>query len=207
MLIGYAKQPVIWQGAKPHGPMPVGLTGYGPDGKATHPVGKLGCVPSATAMALRLLGAKAGATVVEVMEAAKRARDKVYPDPERPASAVVPELVRAQKGLIVGEDVPGAGVLVPPGPDVLRPLLLQCFARGGVALVCVDYDRDLPAGDPTGEHWCCARGVEPFGRLYLADPATAKDESVDLATLSGPVHWGSVVRPYVVVRVVTVYRG
>lgn len=194
MLIGYPAQPVIWQGAKPHGAAHVG--------RGSQTFGHVGCVVTSVAMALRFLGVKAGAQPLDV-QAAGLARPGVWAEG---SSCVVPDLIRAQKGLTVGEDVPGAGALVPPGPDVLRPLLLGCFERGGVALVCVDYDRDLPAGDPTGEHWCCARGVEG-DRLRLADPATAKDESVDLFTLSGPVHWGSVVRPYVVVRVITIYRA
>jgi hypothetical protein len=169
-------------------------------GRGPQRFGAVGCLVTSVAQALRILGVRAGATPLDVQRAGL-----AWPDVWAPGSsgAVVTELVRAQKGVVVGGDYSGAGTSTPP--EVLRPVIADCIQRGGVALVAVDYDRDMPAGDPTAEHWGCAYAAQAR-RLWLTDPATAKRESVDLATLAGPVSWGSVVRPYVVVRVVTVFR-
>ena len=73
-----------------------------------------------------------------------------------------------------------------------------------LALVAVDHD-STRGGDAIADHWGCAYRVEA-GRLWMTDPATARIESVDWETLAGPVRWGRFLRPYQVVRVVTVWR-
>ena len=117
---------------------------------------------------------------------------------------MVPELVRAQTDVEVGEDADGAGRVAPL--DRLRPLLTDTIAAGGVALVAVDYDAHDPTGDATAEHWACAYAVDGDD-LLIADPATAKPERLPLDSLSAGVRWGRRVRRYTVVRAVTVWRS
>lgn len=196
--IGYPDQPVIWQGALPHGTVQVGLATSG----AQH--GRVGCANVATAMALRFLGARAGATVLDVHRAALARAEVVYPVRGNPAAAVIPELVRAQKGLKVIADVAGAGKVA--SHEAAHDLIVDTLRAGGICLVCVDYDAHLPKGDPTGEHWGCAYAIED-GFVLVADPATARTEKIELSTLRAVVKWGDVERPYHIVRVVAVERG
>lgn len=191
--VGYPDpSPVLYQGSPPWGRVTVG--------RGPQTFGAVGCVATAIAQLLRTLGVRAGANPLDVQRAGL-----AWPDVWAPGSsgAVVAELVRAQRGVVVGGDYSGAGTSTPP--EVLREVIADCLIRGGVALVAVDYDRDAPEGDDTAEHWCLAYAAQSR-RLWIADPATARPESVDLATLAGPVRWGSVDRPYVVVRAITVFR-
>ena len=192
MMIGYKDQPVIWQGSYPHGPMSVG--------RGNQKCGAVGCVITSTAMALRLLGVRAGATPTTV-QAAGLARHGVWADGA--SGCVVPELVRAQTGLAVDVDADGPGVAAPVGR--LSPLILDCLSAGGVALVSVDYDAGVRTGDSIGDHWVCAYAADDDW-LYVADPATAKIERLDKTTLAATVMWGRRRRPYVVARAVTVFR-
>ncbi len=189
--LGYLDQPVIWQGSPPHGPQAVGR------GKETF--GRVGCVVTSIAQARRTLGERAGANPLDVQAAGLRRLGVWHPGK---SGANVPELVRAQ-GLEVGVDLDGPGKVA----DVprLREAIEDCLRRGGVVLVAVDHDSALPAGDQIADHWGSAHRLE-VGRLWFADPATAKVESVDWETLAGNVRWGRKVRPYQVVRVVTVFR-
>lgn len=192
MRSGYKDQPVIWQGSYPHGPMSVG--------RGAQKCGAVGCVITSTAMALRLLGVRAGATPTTV-QAAGLARHGVWA--EGASGCVVPELVRAQTGLTVDVDADGPGVAVPVGR--LSPLILDCLSAGGVALVSVDYDAGVRTGDAIGDHWVCAYAADDDW-LYVADPATAKIERLDRTTLAATVMWGRRRRPYVVARAVTIFR-
>ena len=190
---------VTWQGANPHGCLPVGLADPN-DKRSWH--ANLGCANTAVRDSLAFLGID-----VRVIDVAARARARgaaVYPMPRNPAAAVISELVKSQPGVKVGVDIPGAGLA--SVPTILRPVILDCLRLGGVVLALVDYDRDMPKGDPTGEHWGSMYAAQA-GRLWLADPSTAKRESIDLESLAGPVMWGPVRRPYVVVRGVTIFRA
>ena len=190
MRLGYLDQPVIWQGSPPHGSQTVG--------RGTGLFGAVGCVVTALAQTRRALGERAGAMPLDVQAAGLR-RPGVWAPGS--SGANVPELVRAQ-GLTVGADLDGPGKVA----DVprLREAIEDCLHHGGVALVAVDHDRTR-GGDDIADHWCSAHRLE-VGRLWMADPATARVESVDWETLSGPVMWGRKQRVYQVVRVVTVYR-
>ena len=192
MRSGYKDQPVIWQGSYPHGPMSVG--------RGNQKCGAVGCVITSTAMALRLLGVRAGATPTTV-QAAGLARHGVWA--EGASGCVVPELVRAQTGLTVDVDADGPGVAVPA--NRLSPLILDTLSAGGVALVSVDYDAGVRTGDAIGDHWVCAYAADDDW-LYVADPATAKVERLDRTTLAASVMWGRRRRPYVIARAVTVFR-
>ena len=192
MRSGYKDQPVIWQGSYPHGPMSVG--------RGNQKCGAVGCVITSTAMALRLLGVRAGATPTTV-QAAGLARHGVWA--EGASGCVVPELVRAQTGLTVDVDADGPGVAVPA--NRLSPLILDTLSAGGVALVSVDYDAGVRTGDAIGDHWVCAYAADDDW-LYVADPATAKVERLDKTTLAATVMWGRRRRPYVIARAVTVFR-
>ncbi len=193
MTIGTPPQPVIWQGARPHGRQPVG--------RGLEVFGNVGCVVTSVAMALRHLGVRAGAMPLDVQAAGLR-RPGVW----APGSSGcnVPELVRAQDGLTVGEDMDGAGKVA--SVDRIAPLILDCLTRGGVVLAAVDYDAASPKGDPLGDHWVTIHGLEGDD-LLLADPATARTERLLCPTLAGPVRWGEKVRPYRVTRAITVFRS
>ena len=168
---------------------------------ATVTIASAGCVITSVAMACRVLGVRAGATPLDVMARGIQ-RPGVWA--KGAAGCVVPELVRAQSGLEVGEDLPGAGAAAPTQP--LRKLILEALDKGGVALVCVDTDRDA-GGDVTGEHWCLATEADG-DTLWLADPATGKIESLMLRTLSGSVRWGArTTKAYSVVRAISVFRA
>jgi hypothetical protein len=182
---------IIWQGSPPHSRATVGR------GRETF--GNVGCVVTSVAQARRILGERAGAMPLDV-QAAGLARDGVWAPGS--SGAAVPELVRAQ-GLTVGVDADGPGKVA----DVprLRHLIEDCLRRGGVALVAVDHD-STRGGDAIADHWGCTYRVEA-GRLWMTDPATARVESLDWETLAGPVRWGRFLRPYQVVRVVTVWRS
>ena len=169
-------------------------------GKGPQTFGLVGCVVTAVAEALRRLGVRAGATPLDV-QAAGLLRPGVWAPGS--SGAVVADLCRAQLGVGEVRDVSGAGTVT--GIDELRTAILDCLARGGVALAAVDYDRDSPKGDPTAEHWGCIYAVEGDA-LLMADPATAKVERLAVATLAAKVKWGRVVRPYLVVRTVLVFR-
>ena len=189
--IGYPPQTgIIWQGSPPHGRQTVG--------RGSETFGNVGCTVTSVAQARRILGERAGALPLDV-QAAGLLRDGVW-DPGA-SGANVPELVRAQ-GLTVGVDADGPGKVAPV--DRLRVIIEDCLRRGGVALVAVDHD-STRGGDAIADHWGCAYRVE-VERLWMTDPATARVESLDWETLAGPVKWGRKVRPYRVVRVVTVYR-
>ena len=190
--IGYPDQPVIWQGSYPHGLMSVGRGSAG--------CAAVGCVVTSVAMALRFLGVRAGATPMTV-QTAGLARLGVWAPGA--SGCVVPELVRAQKGLTVGVDADGAGIAAPV--DRLSPLILQTLSSGGVALLSVDYDASVKGGDSIGDHWVCAYAADDAW-LYLADPATAKVEKIGRTTLAATVMWGRRRRPYVGARAVTVFR-
>lgn len=190
---GYPPQPVIWQGAAPHGARHVG--------NGTQTFALVGCVVTSVAMALRFLGVRAGASPLQV-HAAGLLRPGVWAPGA--SGCVVPELVRAQTDLEVGTDMDGAGRVA--SVERLRPLLVDAIRAGGVAMVAVDYDAHSPTGDATAEHWCCAFGLDGAD-LLIADPATSKVERLPLVTLSAGVRWGRRERRYTVVRAVTVFRG
>jgi hypothetical protein len=105
--------------------------------------------------------------------------------------------------LAVDVDADGPGIKAPV--DRLSPLILDCLAGGGVALLSVDYDAGVKGGDSIGDHWVCAYAADDAW-IYLADPATAKVEKVDRTTLAATVMWGRRRRPYVGARAVTVFR-
>ena len=182
--------PVLWQGSPPWGRQSVGR------GKETF--GRVGCVATSIAQLMRVLGARVGASPLDV-QAAGLKRLGVWTPGQ--SGANVPELVRAQ-GLDVGEDLDGPGRVA----DVarLKVAIEDCLRRGGVCLVAVDHDKTR-GGDAIADHWGNAHRLEA-GRLWFSDPATARVESVDWQTLAGPVKWGRATRVYQVVRVVTVFR-
>ena len=191
--IGYRDQPVIWQGADPHGKRAVG--------NGQQPFALVGCVVVSVAMALRYLGVRAGASPLQV-QAAGLMRPGVWAPGA--SGCVVPELVRAQTDVEVGEDADGAGKVAPI--ERLRSLLTDTIAAGGVVMVAVDTDAHLPSGDPTAEHWGTIFAIDGDDAL-MADPATAKVERLPLDSLSAGVRWGRRVRRYTVVRAVTVWRS
>ena len=182
--------PVLWQGSPPWGRQSVG--------RGSQTFGAVGCVVTSVTQGLRVLGARAGATPLDVQAAGLRRLGVWTPGQ---SGCNVPDLVRAQ-GLEVGADLDGPGKVA----DVarLREAIEDCLRRGGVALVAVDHDATR-GGDAIADHWGCAHREEA-GRLWFSDPATARVESVDWETLAGPVKWGRKVRPYQVVRVITVFR-
>lgn len=188
-MIGHPAQPVIWQGAPPHGRQTVG--------RGTQTFGAVGCVVTSVAMALRFLGIRAGAMPLDV-QALGLARPGVWAPGQ--SGCVIPELCRACD-LDVIDDMDGPGKAAPV--ERLRGFVVETLQAGGVVLVGVDYDRDAPAGDPTAEHWGCAFAIDGDD-LLLADPATARTERLLLQTLAGPVRWGRRVRPYQVARAIGV---
>lgn len=193
MRLGYPDPTdIIWQGAHPHGKMPVG--------RGSAVFGAVGCVVTSIAQARRILGERAGATPLDV-QAAGLARDGVWAPGS--SGAVVTELVRAQ-GLEVGVDLDGPGKVA--DPDALRSALVDCLTRDGVCLGAVDHDSALPKGDPIADHWTCIYAVDGDD-VWMTDPATARRERISLETLAGPVMWGRRRRDYRLVRVVTVYRA
>ena len=183
--------PVLWQGSAPWGSVPVGL------GAETH--GAVGCLSTAVAQLLRIMGSRAGATPLHVKDMALAAGG-VYADGK--SGAVVTALVDAMVGLVHGVDVDGVGK-VASVPD-LQSAIIDALRRGGAALVCVDHDSMRRGGDPLGDHWIAAYAVDGE-RLLVADPASTGTTSLDWATLAGPSRWGRVTRDYRVTRAVTVF--
>jgi hypothetical protein len=189
--LGYADQPVLWQGDPRWGKRTVGL------GQGTF--GAVGCVVTSLAMALRFLGVRAGATPLQV-QAAGLLRGNVWAPGQ--SGCVVPALVSAQVDVSPGVDLAGPGKVADKG--ALRELITETLAKRGVLLVAVDYDRSLPKGDPIADHWVCCHAVDGDD-VMISDPATARIERLLFQTLEGPVKWGKITRRYSVARAVSVF--
>lgn len=186
---------VLWQGERKRwGPKLLGRS-------ATVTFAQAGCVVTAVAIAERALGHRAGSTPTDV-NARGLARPGVFAAGS--AGANVPELIRAQ-GLTVGADLDGPGKVA--DTKSLKVAILEAVKAGGVAIVCVDHDRDKPGGDEIGDHWGTIVDVDVENDVAaLVDPATGDIEPLVWRTLSAPVMWGNVVKPYVATRAITVFR-
>lgn len=164
-------------------------------------IGAAGCVVTAVAIAERALGHRAGSTPVDVMERGLRRPGVWAPGA---AGAHVPELVRAQ-GLTVGADLDGPGKVA--HTKDLKALILECLQAKGVALVCVDHDKDKPGGDEIGDHWGTIVEVDVANDVAaMVDPATCDVEPLIWRTLSGAVTWGKAQKTYRATRAITVFR-
>lgn len=191
MRIGKEQIPVIWQGAKPHGNQFVG--------NGLESFRAVGCVVTCVAMACRYLGARAGATPIDV----NNKGIKLGAFAKNSSACTVRDLIDSQGCIISGNDLPGAGRY--SSVDDLRPFIETTIQRGGVCLLHVDYDSKT-GGDEIGDHWICAFAIDTNSREILCgDPATARTESLSLDTLSAVVSWQNKKKPYLVRRAVAIF--
>ena len=190
MRIGEADQRPIWQGGKPHGQQFVGL--------GIETFARVGCVVTSVAIALRLLGARAGAMPIEVQNRGLAAGG-VWA--KNSSACSVRGLIDAQRDLISGQDFPGPGQHA--AADSILRIVEATLKAGGVCLLHVDHDSDR-GGDILGDHWVVAYAIED-GFLFCSDPATARNEKLRLPDLTGDVLWGKKKRLYQARRVVSVH--
>jgi hypothetical protein len=184
---------VIWQGQQPHGQQLLGR------GKLTF--GVAGCVVTAIAQAMRILGVKAGCTPLEVQASGLLAKDCWA---KNSSSVNIPNLISAQKSLKYGVDLDGPNKVA----DIakLKYQLVQCLNAGGVALLQVDHDRKKKGGDTVGDHWTCAYAVNvSTDELFITDSATAKHEILSFEKMAGDVFWGQHKKEYVATRLITIF--
>lgn len=90
----------------------------------------------------------------------------------------------------------------------LRAKLRTTLESGGLALLHVDRDLDLPDGDTRGKHWVLALRVEMVDEhrgpgdvrvvqeVVCSDSATGEPVRISLATLEGGADWSSGRRHY-----------
>lgn len=191
MRVGKADQQVIWQGGKPHGQQFVGL--------GIETFARVGCVVTSVAMALRLLGAKAGAMPLEVQNKGLM-KGGVWA--KNSSACSVRALIDSQGSIISGQDFPGPGQH--SAPDAVLRIVEKTIESGGVCLLHVDHDSAIPGGDQIGDHWIVAYAFDA-DHVYCADPATARNERLRRGDLSGIVMWGKKQRAYSARRVVSVF--
>lgn len=136
----------------------------------TTTIGKVGCLATAYAEAMRRLGIDDEATPVDVVERG------VF------RGAAMLQLDTAKALGIVADDVTHAG-------DVhrkMRDVLVSALADGAVVVMHVDHDSAKPDGDPEGDHFGLALRIEG-DVVVFADPATGDEERMSLATLTANV--------------------
>jgi len=206
--LGYADPPrVLHQGASQWRDRLVGLSAD----KKRHTMGKVGCAITDVAQAV-LIVRQEHATPITVQARGLNASPPVW-TPDRPASARIGRLVRAQglrcDDLPIGDD--GDDIYTDLDTAAHREAIITTLKARGVCMLWVDTDSsDLDTG---GKHWVLAhaalldeRAKGIVGVVHVCDPATARVEGLDLRTLSGCVMWGSRPRPYAVRAVRPILR-
>jgi hypothetical protein len=196
--IGFRDPKIIWQGAHPHGNQKVGRAPDEPHKDKRRTFALVGCVVTCVSMALRILGAKAGSLPLEIQKIGLE-----FGCWKAGVSSVeIQKLIRAQ-GLKSDLDT-GIGKVIEA--KKLKKIILGILANNGVALLHVDYDNFLADGDETGEHWVLAFAADlNLNRIFIADPATAKIEFLDLDTLENEISWSRIKRKYKAVRCISAF--
>lgn len=136
----------------------------------TSTIGRVGCLATVYAQAMRSLGIDDEATPVDVVER---------------GSFVGPSMVQQATARLLGlvaDDVTRS-------TDVHRHMasvLTSALAAGDVVVMHVDHDSSKPDGDPEGDHFVLALHGD-LDAIVFADPATGNLERMSLQTLSADV--------------------
>lgn len=103
------------------------------------------------------------------------------------------------------------------GDPRLADLAGATLAKGGGLIFHVDHNKDVPGGDPRGDHFiACAEyvgahiddaGIAHAACFKCGDPAPGDFCFLDARSLSGTSKWGSKDKHYNVVSVIPVFRA
>lgn len=199
MRIGKDPIQIIWQGAPPHGRELVGRRARTIALDKRRIFAEVGCVVTGIAMAQRFLGVRAGAMPLDVQ--AKGLAAGCWNSGS--SSVNILNLAKANS-LRSDGDFNGPNSIAPI--EEIKKILEACIVNDGVALLHVDYDSQFKNGDPLGEHWgVCYAINQAENKIFIADPATAKTETLKWDSLEGFVNWSKIKRRYVAVRIITLY--
>lgn len=136
----------------------------------TSTIGRVGCLATVYAQAMRTLGIDDEATPVDVVERG------VF------RGAAMLQLDTATRLGIVADDVTHAA-------DVHRSMvavLAKAMTANSVVVMHVDHDSAKPDGDPEGDHFVLGLRIEDTF-VYFADPATGNEERMNLNSLTANV--------------------
>ena len=159
--------PVLWQGDKRWRDLRIGVVRPG-----APKCSAVGCLVTAYAQALRDLDIEAEATPITVQARGVFVRSSlIQPDTAKAVGLIADDVVRTIQG-----------------QQAMRTTLVTALASGARVILHVDGDHD--DGSDEGRHFVLARRLEG-DVVVVADPATAREERLSLATLSGPVRWSA----------------
>lgn len=188
---------LIAQAAHPHGDH---VLGFGPGSIASG-----GCIETALCMLARWTGADLGMTPLQVNELGRLHGAFVRADGEPHGNLLLPRVLAPFMGMIAG---PKVSTLDDDGDEHTDVdglvLVLDAVLDGTRQGLLVHVDTDGPLGNPHGNHYVAAVGVDALGRFVCLDPAGGHVVRLDRDDLTCAKPPGRT-RPYVArsVRVVS----
>ena len=183
-------------------------------GKETDTLGRYGCAVTSLAILANAFGVTKKATPKTMNNFLKKTPG-AFVDGTGTKAGVLLSFETAAKAIGL-KAANGERVRAAIGDVRLAPLARKVLEGGGLCVFHVDHNKDVPGGDPRGDHFIAAgehvlasvaNGVATPSAFRCVDPTTGASILIDENTMRGKSMWKGKEKTFNVVSVIPVYRA